>query len=518
MASLVRVIEDHASRHADSLACVVGADQRSYGDLADEVLRFASALRRLGLRPGDRLSLYLPNCVEYVPCFYGAMRAGLVANPINGAFTRAEVDYLLEDSGAAGIVSTPAGLAKLGFTPDGRRPRVVISTGEAPWPWHSLASLMAGPADSVPLPAEDAPACLPYSSGTTGRSKGITHTHDSLAMQAVLSANHLQLRPEDVLVQALPLVHLYPGNIIMGGLLVAGATMVVQPTFDPPAFAEMLAAHGATACAGVPTTYALLCQLPPQQVASVDLSRLAVAFSAGAPLPGSIRSAFRSLFGADVLDCYGITEAAGNLVASLRHGDRPDLSCGVPYPLTEVRIVGPDDSDVPPGEVGELIARGPQIMTGYWGRPEATEETLRGGWLHTGDLARRDQNGFYFIVDRTKDLILSGGYNVYPAEVEEVLQAHPSVAMCAVFGIPDDIKGEKPWAAVVPSRGAEVDVAALDKHCREQLAAYKVPRRFVVVDELPRSSVGKILRRELRARYAAQATPAPGQPEGAPAG
>jgi long-chain acyl-CoA synthetase len=518
MASLVRVIEDQASRHADSLACVIGADRRSYGELADEVLRFASALRRLGLRSGDRLSLYLPNCVEYVPCFYGAMRAGLVANPINGAFTRAEVDYLLEDSGAAGIVSTPEGLANLGFTPDGPAPRVVISTGEAPWPWHSLASLMAGPADSVPPPSDDAPACLPYSSGTTGRSKGITHTHDSLAMQAILSANHLQFRPADVLVQALPLVHLYPGNIIMGGLFVAGATMVVQPAFDPPSFAELLAAHEATACAGVPTTYAMLCQLPEQQVTSLDLSRLAIAFSAGAPLPGSIRSGFQSLFGADVLNCYGITEAAGDLVACLRYGGQPDLSCGVPYPLTEVRIVDPDDNDVPPGEVGELIARGPQIMTGYWGRPDATAETLRGGWLHTGDLARRDENGFYFIVDRTKDLILCGGYNVYPAEVEEVLQAHASVAMCAVFGIPDDIKGEKPWAAVVASRGAEVDVAALDRHCRARLAAYKVPRRYLVVDELPRSSVGKILRRELRTRYSAEAAPAPGQVQSAPAG
>jgi long-chain acyl-CoA synthetase len=505
MASLVRVIEDNASLHGDSLACVIGAERRSYAELAGEVLRFASALRRLGLQPGDRLSLYLPNCVEYVPCFYGAMRAGLIANPINGAFTRAEVAYLLEDCGAAGIVSTPELLAKLGLSPDGPTPRVVISTGETTPPWHSLAGLLAEPAGPVPLPPEDAPACLPYSSGTTGRSKGITHTHDSLGAQAVLSANHLQLRPDDVLVQALPLVHLYPGNIIMGGLFVAGATMVVQPVFDPPAFATLLAEHGATACAGVPTTYAMLCQLPDQQVTSLHLTSLAVAFSAGAPLPGSIRNAFQKLFGPDVLDCYGITEAAGNLVASMRHGGRPDLSCGVPYPRTEVRIVDPEDNDVPPGEIGELIARGPQIMTGYWGRPDATAETLRGGWLHTGDLARRDADGFFFIVDRTKDLILSGGYNVYPAEVEEVLQAHPSVAMCAVFGIPDEIKGEKPWAAVVPSRGAEVDIGALDDHCRAQLAAYKVPRRFLVVDELPRSSVGKILRRELRARYAPRA-------------
>jgi long-chain acyl-CoA synthetase len=505
MASLVRVIEDHASRRADAVACVIGPDQRSYGALAEEILRFASGLRRLGLRPGDRLGLYLPNCVEYVVCFYGTLRAGLIANPINGAFTRAEVQYLLADSGAAGIVSTPELLARIGIGAGEPAPPVVISTAQAAPPWHSLADLLAESADPLPLPAEDAPACLPYSSGTTGRSKGITHTHDSLAMQAVLSANHLQLRPDDVLVQALPLVHLYPGNIIMGGLFVAGATMVVQPVFDPPAFPALMAAHGATACAGVPTTYALLCQLPATDVARLDLSHLATAFSAGAPLPGSIRSAFRGLYGADVLDCYGITEAAGNLVANLRYGDRPELSCGVPYPLTEVRIVDTEGNDVPPGEIGELIARGPQIMTGYWNRPDATATTLRGGWLHTGDLARRDEQGFFYIVDRTKDLILCGGYNVYPAEVEEVLQAHPAVAMCAVFGVPDEIKGEKPWAAVVPSAGAQVDTAALDAHCREQLAAYKTPRRFIVLDELPRSSVGKILRRELRVRYASQA-------------
>jgi long-chain acyl-CoA synthetase len=498
MASLVRVIEDQASRHADSLACVIGADRRSYGELADEVLRFASALRRLGLRSGDRLSLYLPNCVEYVPCFYGAMRAGLVANPINGAFTRAEVDYLLEDSGAAGIVSTPEGLANLGFTPDGPAPRVVISTGEAPWPWHSLASLMAGPADSVPPPSDDAPACLPYSSGTTGRSKGITHTHDSLAMQAILSANHLQFRPEDVLVQALPLVHLYPGNIIMGGLFVAGATMVVQPAFDPPSFAELLAAHEATACAGVPTTYAMLCQLPEQQVTSLDLSRLAIAFSAGAPLPGSIRSGFQSLFGADVLNCYGITEAAGDLVACLRYGGQPDLSCGVPYPLTEVRIVDPDDNDVPPGEVGELIARGPQIMTGYWGRPDATAETLRGGWLHTGDLARRRDDGNFRIVGRSKELIIRGGENIYPAEVEEFLNRHEAIAEVAVAGVPDPKYGEAVAAWVVTRTSKILTAEDVRLFCRDQIAHFKIPQYVMVVESLPRTVTGKIRKHVLR--------------------
>lgn len=528
MASLVRALDGNAERHGSRLACVVGEGSLTYAELRDSSRRFAAALIDLGLRPGDRVSLYLPSSVSYVTCYLGAMRAGLVANPINSVFTPHEVEYLLTDSGAAALVTTPDLLAGLTAALGGTAVRTVITTepaaGRAQLETHALADLLTTAPGDLPYPDDDATAILPYSSGTTGRSKGIVHSHHSLAMQAVLSANHLQMRPDDVLVQALPLVHLYPGNIIMGGLLVAGATMVVQPVFDPPGFATLLARRRATLCAGVPTTYAMLCQLSEQAVASLDLSALQVAYSAGAPLPTRVRAEFRRIFGCRILDCYGITEAAGNLTATLRFGDTPELSCGVPYPLTEVRIVDAHDAEVPEGEVGQLIARGPQIMGGYWNRPAETEATLRGGWLHTGDLARRDANGFYYIVDRAKDVILSGGYNVYPAEVEDVLQSHPDVAMCGCFGVADEIKGEKPWAAVVLRSGAQASEAELDRHCRQGLAAYKVPRRFLIVNELPRSSVGKILRRELRARFAvgpasadqpAGAEPAGAEPAGA---
>ncbi|MGH3281186.1 MAG: class I adenylate-forming enzyme family protein [Trebonia sp.] len=518
MTSLVRALDENAERYAGRTACAVGPDCLSYAELRDTSCRVATGLLDLGLLPGDRVSLYLPNCAAYVSCYFAAMRAGMIANPINSVFTAAEVEYLLRDSGAAALVTTPGLAARLADVLPRTGVRAVICTddalagGPAGGPAGGgaerlrLADLLATPPRPLPYPGDTLTACLPYSSGTTGRSKGIEHSHHSLAMQAVLSANHLQMRPADVLVQALPLVHLYPGNIIMGGLLTAGATMVVQPVFDPPAFAELLAEQHATACAGVPTTYAMLCQLDEKVVSGLDLSGLQIACSAGAPLPSRVRSEFRRIFGCRILDCYGITEAAGNLTATLRFGDTPEQSCGVPYPLTEVRIVDADDADVPAGEVGELIARGPQIMGGYWNRPAETQATLRGGWLHTGDLARQDDSGFFYIVDRAKDVILSGGYNVYPAEIEEVLQSHPDVAMCACFGVADAIKGEKPWAAVVLRAGAQADEAGLDRHCRRSLAAYKVPRRFLVVDELPRSSVGKILRRELRAVFGAQAS------------
>ncbi len=508
MASLVRFIEEHGARRSDQLACRVDDRSLTYGEFADGVLRVATALRELGLRPGDRVSLFLPNSVDYVLCFYGAMRAGLIANPINPAFTAPEVRYMIGDAGAAAVIGSPELLARIGAELMAPQTALVISTGaDPPAPWHPLSELLGIDPKPLELPTDDAPACLPYSSGTTGRTKGIVHTHASLSMQALQSANHLQFRPHDVLVQSLPLVHLYPGNIIMGGLFVAGASMVVQGHFDPPAFVTLIEEVQATCCAGVPTTYALLNQVPEDTIRAHRSPRLEIAFSAGAILQNRLRQDFHRHFGVEVLDCYGITEGAGNLVANLRYGPHPEFSCGVPYPLTDIRLVDPHDEEVPTGEVGELTARGPQIMKEYWHRPDATEVTLRGGWLHTGDLARRDEAGYYYIVDRKNDMIIAGGYNVYPAEVEEVLQAHPDVAMCAVFGVPDDIKGEKPWAAVVLRQSAGATPENLDAHCRASLAAYKVPRQFLIVDDLPRSSVGKILRRELRDRY----TPAPAE-------
>ncbi|HVD02540.1 MAG TPA: AMP-binding protein [Candidatus Dormibacteraeota bacterium] len=514
MATLIRLLDEHADRDAAHAACIVGDERRTYGELAEETRRFAAALVDLGLQPGDRISLYLPNTVDYITCFYGAMRAGMIANPINSVFTSREVRYLLADSAASALVTTPDLLASLTNVLPGLPLHTLITTGvERSDGTLSLTELLSTPGRDLPYPTDDMPACLPYSSGTTGHSKGIVHTHDSLAMQAILSANHLQLRADDVLLQALPLVHLYPGNIIMGGLFTAGATMVVQPRFDPPLFAELLDQVRATACAGVPTTYALLAQLPDETLAPLNFSRLQIAFSAGAPLASQIRIDFKHLYGTRVLDCYGITEAAGNLAANMRYGDAPELSCGVPYPMTEIRITNDDDSEVPVGSIGELTARGPQIMTGYWQRADDSAVTLKGGWLHTGDLARRDERGFLYIVDRKNDMIITGGYNVYPAELEEVLQAHPDVALCAAFAVPDKVKGEKPWAAVVPRKGANLDSDSLDAFCRARLAAYKVPRRFLIVDDLPRSSVGKLLRRELRQRYAAEGdAPLTGEP------
>lgn len=506
MATLARELDRHGVASPSRTACVVGQECCTFGELAVRARAFAAALVELGLRPGDRVSLYLPNCVDYVVCFYGAMRAGMIANPVNGALTPHEVEYLLTDSMASVLVTTPQQLPALREALGRLAGLKVVTTGaQGPDGCWSLQELLARPDRDLPYPPGSAPACLPYSSGTTGNPKGIVHSHDSLSMQAVLSANRLQLRSDDVLVQAIPLVHLFGGNIIMGGLLVAGATMVVQPEFNAPAFARLLASSGATACAGVPTTYAMLSQLPDEQVANLDFAALQVAFSAGAPLASSIRKRFGKRFNARVLDCYGITEAAGNLTGSLRYGETPELSCGLPYPMTEIRIVDADDHDVPIGEVGELVAAGPQIMSGYWQRPEPSEVALRGGWLHTGDLARRDAAGFVYIVDRKSDMIISGGYNVYPAEIEELLATHPDVALCAVFGVEDPVKGEKPWAAIVPSAG-QIDVDALDAYCREHLARYKVPRRYLVVDDLPRSSVGKLLRSELRKQYSPAAT------------
>ncbi|MCP2300070.1 long-chain acyl-CoA synthetase [Nocardia amikacinitolerans] len=506
MTTLMRELDQRAEENPSVIACRIGNRSQTFGELAQQVRLFAAALLELGLEPGDRVSLYLPNSVEYVTCWYGAMRAGMVANPINAALSPREVEFLLDDSGAQVLVTTANLAGKLGEILSERTElRLIVADADISASGLTLADLLTGGERDVPYPPGDAAACLPYSSGTTGRPKGVVHSHDSLSAQAVLSANALQLRTGDILVHALPLVHLFAGNIVMGGLLVAGATMVVQPSFDPSGFVDLLAETRATACAGVPANYAMLTRLPDDNVRLGPTDALQVAFSAGAPLPTAIREGFRARFGAPVLNCYGITEAGGNLAASLRYGETPDLSCGIVYPRTELRIVDSDDNPVPAGEVGELVARGPQIMTGYWRRPSATAQALRGGWFHTGDLARFDADGYLYIVDRRNDLIVSGGYNVYPAEVEDVLQEHPGVESCAVFGIEDSVKGEKPWAAVVPANAA-VDVESLESFCRERLAAYKVPRRFVVVDEIPRNSLGKLQRGVLRKRYSPESS------------
>ncbi|MEV6059984.1 class I adenylate-forming enzyme family protein [Nocardia asteroides] len=512
MTTLIRELEQRAEEVPSVIACRIGNQVRTYDGLALQVRLFASALVELGLEPGDRVSLYLPNSVEYVICWYGAMRAGMIANPINSALSPREVEFLLEDSGATVLVTTADLAARLGAVLTNRPAlRLVVADAEASAATLTLTDLLTVTERELPYPPDTAPACLPYSSGTTGRPKGVVHSHESLAAQAVLSANALQLRTDDVLAHALPLVHLFAGNILMGGLLVAGATMVVQPTFEPAGFVDLLSEVRATACAGVPASFAMLARLSGEHdhVGNRQQS-LQVAFSAGAPLPPSVGREFQAHFGAPVLNCYGITEAGGNLAASLRYGRTPELSCGIAYPQTELRIVDADDQPLGTGEVGELVARGPQIMLGYWRRPSATAQALRDGWFHTGDLARFDAAGYLYIVDRRNDLIVSGGYNVYPAEVEDVLQEHPDVEACAVFGIGDAVKGEKPWAAVV-SVSETFDADALEQFCRERLAAYKVPRRFVAVDDIPRNSLGKLQRGVLRTRYSPDepATPTP---------
>lgn len=505
MESLIDYLDMNAERAGGKVGWIFEGDRAvTYGEMGRLTNAFANGLRELGVQPGDRLSTFIQNSLEYVVACYGAPKAGTTVNPVNVLLKAEELRYILQDSAATAILTSPTYypiVAQIqADLPDLRH---VILTSRDEGSWVRFDDLLTGSSEPTGIPhAPNDNMFLAYSSGTTGHPKGIVHSRATATAQAVLSANRLGFRDSDIVTQSLPVFHLYGGNIIMGGILVAGGTLALNVRFDAENTLRSIERYRATVFAGVPTMFAYLTLLDESIPARYDLSTLQYATCAGAPLAGKIVSDFERMYRATIVNCYGITEAAGNLTAMMRYGDFPEGSAGIPYPYTTVRIVDGDDRDVPVGEVGEVIAAGPQIMKEYWGLPDATARALRGGYLHTGDLGRMDPQGHVFIVDRKNDMIITGGFNVYPAEVENMLVRHPKIGQVAVFGVEDQIRGELPCAAVVLRVGQTATEEEIISWSREQMATYKCPRRVFFVEDLPKSSVGKILRRELRDAYA----------------
>lgn len=504
MRSLVQYLTDNAQTCGDKIAMIFEDQEISYRDLDAASNRVANNLIELGVRKGDRVSLYLPNCVDYVLALFGVAKAGAVANPLNSMLKQAELEFIVENAGACAVVTNGDMYQTIAPVADKLScvKNVVVSGSNVLGGAIPFADLsQKGSSEALPLPDLSDNMYLAYSSGTTGHPKGVVHTHASATAQAVLTADHMSLRPFDRIIEALPLFHLFGGNIILGGVIVAQASLIVHQRFNAEQMLQAMHQYEATMMAGVPTMFAYLVNLPEDTIRKYPVPALEDGVSAGAPLPESLTRDFDATFGARLLNFYGITEAAGNLSGMLRHTDQPSGSAGFPYPLTEIRVVDDQDNPVSPNEVGELIARGPQIMKEYWGLPEASTDTLRGGFLHTGDLARMDENGIVFVVDRLKDMIITGGFNIYPAEVENVICSHPKVAQAAVFAVHDALRGEIPWAAIVLKSGEQASSDEMVSFCREQMAHFKCPRHVIFVQDLPKSSVGKVLRRSLRSEY-----------------
>ncbi|MEU6089622.1 long-chain fatty acid--CoA ligase [Streptomyces sp. NPDC047085] len=494
MPNLAEFLARTAARGPESAALRLGAATTTYAELDRLSAQAAALLRTEGLRAGDRVALMLPNVPEFVVLYYGILRAGGIVVPMNPLLKARETEYHLRDSGAVLLFEwhqAPGegaqGAAAAGVRHISVEPAAFAAELARLEPHHEIAAV-----------SDDDIAVLLYTSGTTGRPKGAALTHAGLRHNTEVNVVHVQrLTSEDVMVGCLPLFHIFGQTCTMNVAVYSGATLVLVPRFDPQTVLDTIARDRATVFEGVPTMYAALLQHPGAD--DIDVSTLRMCVSGGASLPVEILHGFERRFGCMILEGFGMSETSP--VVSFNHPDRPRKpgSIGTPIRDVEVRLVDDDGKDVAQGEVGELAVRGPNVMKGYWNRPEETAATIPDGWLRTGDLARQDEDGYLYIVDRKKDLIIRGGYNVYPREIEEVLHEHPAVALAAVLGVPDERLGEEVAAAVVLRPGAEASVEELQEYVRERVAAYKYPRRLWLMDALPMGPSGKILKREIAA-------------------
>ena len=487
-----------AERHGDRPAIVLDDVRLSYAELELSARQLAGWLRAQGIGVGDRVALMLPNVPAFPVIYYATLRLGGIVVPMNPLFKRREIQYYLEDSGASLLVALPgdevavaaeaAGVPVLAVGPEGLSSYV-----------HGEES--TDPVEEVVGRAGDDTAVLLYTSGTTGRPKGAELTHDNLQTnQATTTETLLHLGPEDVVMGCLPLFHVFGMTCALNTAVSTGAALTMIPRFEPGRALEVMERDRVTVFEGVPTMYGAMLASATSAGRVPDLSTLRTAVSGGASLPLDLMRRFEETFGCQILEGYGLSETSP--VASFNHPDRERKagSIGIPVRGVEMKLAGTmGDGDEPEGGIGEICIRGENIMKGYWGKPDATAEAIDAdGWFHSGDLARVDEDGYYFIVDRKKDMINRGGLNVYPREIEELLYEHPAVAEAAVVGVPHPELGEEVGAYVVLAPGAQATEEELIEYVRSQVAPYKYPRTVHLIEELPKGATGKILKRELR--------------------
>ncbi|MBA2509703.1 MAG: long-chain fatty acid--CoA ligase [Nocardioidaceae bacterium] len=492
MATLAHNLTKTADQHADRPAIRLDDAVLTYAELQDAAQRVTAMLKARGIGPGDRVGLVLPNVPHFPILFYGAVAAGAVVVPMNPLLKAREVKYYLEDSGTSVVFA-----------------------------WHQMADEASTAADDVgidcitvdpdsfgDLLAEHEPdqdvvdrddqdtVVLLYTSGTTGQPKGAELTQANMITNAALTAETLvTLEPHDVVMGCLPLFHCFGLTCGLNAAVATGSCLTLIPRFDPTKALEVIGRDQVTVFEGVPTMYAAMLNAPDAE--SYDVSSLRTCISGGSAMPGEVMRSFEETFGCMVLEGYGLSETSP--VASF---NRPDLerkpgSIGVPVRGVEMRVVDDEGNPVDQGDVGEIAIRGECLMKGYWRNKDATEDAIPDGWFRSGDMAKTDEDGYFYIVDRKKDLIIRGGYNVYPREVEEALYEHEAVAEAAVVGIAHTDLGEEVGAAVALKPDTDASVDDLRAFAKERLAAYKYPRQLWIVDELPKGPTGKILRREV---------------------
>ncbi len=504
--SVASILAESARRRPDAVAVVVGTEETTYAQLWAQARGYAGALRERGVGPGVRVAMLVPNVADFPRVYYAVLALGATVVPVHALLTAREIAYALGDSGARLLVCAGPLLAA---GADGAS-RAGVEVLSVLAPDGEVRSLTALAAASQPIetyvPCDPAQtATILYTSGTTGQPKGAQGCHLALVEQVnSLLINAFDIRPDDVVLGALPLFHTFGQTCAMNTTFRAGARLVMVPKFDGPTALATMVEQEATVMMGVPTMWMALLEAA-RAAPGRALPPLRYGCSGGAALPVAVIEAVRETFGIEVYEGYGLTETSP--VATFNHIGVPPRAGTVGTAIWGVDVEAADPEEaasirvLPRGELGELVIRGHNLFTGYLGRPQDTAEAVVDGWFRSGDLGTVGEDGYVTIVDRTKDMILRNGFNVYPREVEEVLAGHPDVAQVAVFGVPEGSHGEEVAAAVVLVPGASADPDALRSWAAEQLAAYKYPRRFELVDSLPMGPSGKVLKRELVARY-----------------
>ncbi|MBL1103143.1 long-chain fatty acid--CoA ligase [Streptomyces sp. 5-8] len=500
--SVAAILAENARRRPGKTALVEGDLRLTFAEVWQRALARAGALTVLGVRPGDRVALMAPNTAEFPLAYYAIAAAGGVVVPVHLLLSAGEVEHVLKDSGAGLLLVHPAQAATGGAAADALGIRAVTLGTE----FDALA------ADAEPLPsyvprAADDPAVIFYTSGTTGVPKGAVLSHFNLVMNATVNAfDANDVRVDDVALGALPLFHAFGQTVSLNSTWRAGATLVLLPRFDAARAIELMVREGVNTFHGVPTMFVALA------AAAADAARLPglrVCISGGASLPVAVLERFEAAFDATVYEGYGLSETSPTAtvnqpVFGTKAGTIGHPLWGVDVEIARAEVEGRVEL-LPPGELGEVVVRGHNVFSGYLGRPEATAEAVVDGWFRTGDLGTKDDEGFLRIVDRKKDVIIRGGYNVYPREVEEVLMRHPGVAQVAVIGLPDELHGEEVCAVVVPAQGSAPDATVITEWSKEHLGRHKYPRRVEFTDAMPLGPSMKVLKRELRARFADRA-------------
>lgn len=515
MLNLSVLLEDTARRYPGNPAFTFMDTVLNYAQINGAANQVANGLKEMGIKPGDKIALSCFNLPYFPIIYFGILKAGGTVVPLSVLLKKDEIAYHLSDSDAKayfcflGSEDLPMGqMGYAGFkeVPDCKDFIMIMPKPEMPASIEGVKTLgdlmkeQAPSCESVQTGADDT-AVIIYTSGTTGRPKGAELTHSNLLSNAIVSADLFNVSSEDTQLIVLPLFHIFAMTVLMNAGIYRGASNILLPRFDAEAVFGLMAKHKVTVFAGVPTMYwGLLNYTEDKFDYKAIAADLRTCVSGGASLPVKVLEEFEARFKVPIYEGYGMSEGSPVVTFNQKEAGRKPGSIGTPVWGVEVMIVDENDKEVPIGEKGELVYRGPNVMRGYYQRPDANKMTLRNGWLHSGDVGIKDEDGFFYIVDRTKDMIIRGGLNVYPREVEEIMMKHEAVSLVAVYGVPHEEMGEEIKACVVLKEGATASEAELVAWTKEHIAAYKYPRIVELLDALPMSATGKILKKELRKR------------------